>query len=119
MSTNNPFLSAQSQMTTAYEFLKGKYDSQFHKILFAKHIIEVNIPVQMDSGVTRIFTGFRSQHNDARGPYKGGIRYHKDVTKDEVMALSTWMSMQSASLISHSVEEEMRDYRESEGTLRE
>ena len=98
MSTNNPFLSARVQMTTAYAFLKGKYDSQFEKILFPERIIEVNIPVQMDNGSTRMFTGYRSQHNGARGPYKGGIRYHQDVTKDEVMALSTWMSIKCATL---------------------
>jgi glutamate dehydrogenase/leucine dehydrogenase len=96
--SNNPFISAQSQMTTAYAFLKGKYDSQFEKILFPERIIEVNIPVQMDNGSTRMFTGYRSQHNGARGPYKGGIRYHQDVTKDEVMALSTWMSIKCATL---------------------
>lgn len=98
MSTNNPFLSAQSQMRTAYDFLKGRYDSQFEKILFPERIIEVNIPVEMDNGITRIFTGYRSQHNSARGPYKGGIRYHPDVTIDEVKALSTWMSIKCATL---------------------
>lgn len=96
--SNNPFISAQSQMRTAYEFLKGKYDSQFEKILFPERIIEVNIPVKMDNGTTRIFTGYRSQHNGARGPYKGGIRFHQDVTKDEVMALSSWMSIKCATL---------------------
>ncbi len=96
--SNNPFLSAQSQMRTAYAFLKWRYDSQFEKILFPERIIEVNIPVQMDNGMTRIFTGYRSQHNGARGPYKWGIRYHQDVTKDEVMALSTWMSIKCATL---------------------
>jgi hypothetical protein len=46
---NNPFLSAQSQMRTAYEFLQGQYDSEFAKILYPERIIEVNIPVQMDN----------------------------------------------------------------------
>ena len=85
-------------MRAAYEFLKGKYDSQFEKILFPERIIEVAIPVLMDNGTTHIFTGYRSQHSAARGPYKGGIRYHQDVTKDEVMALSTWMSIKCATL---------------------
>ncbi len=98
MATNNPFLSAQTQMRAAYKFLEGKYDSQFEKILFPERIIEVAIPVQMDDGTTRIFTGYRSQHNNARGPYKGGIRYHQDVNKDEVMALSEWMSIKCATL---------------------
>ncbi len=98
MSTNNPFLSAQIQMRAAYVFLQGRYDSQFEKVLFPERIIEVAIPVLMDNGTTRLFTGYRSQHNAARGPYKGGIRYHQDVNKDEVMALSAWMSIKTATL---------------------
>ncbi len=52
----------------------------------------------MDSGKTRVFTGFRSQWNDAAGPYKGGIRFHPDVTREEVMALSAWMTWKTAVL---------------------
>lgn len=96
--SNNPFLSAQSQMQTAYAFLAGRYDEQFPKILNPERIIEVNIPVKMDSGEIKNFVGYRSQHNGARGPYKGGIRYHQDVTQDEVKALSTWMSIKCATL---------------------
>lgn len=98
MSNNNPFLSAQTQMKTAYEFLKGQYDDQFPALLSPDRVIEVSIPVKMDSGEIRVFTGYRSQHNGARGPYKGGVRYHQDVTKDEVMALSSWMSIKCATL---------------------
>ena len=98
MSTNNPFLSAQSQMQTAYAFLAGRYDTQFPKMMNPERVIEVNIPVQMDDGEIRNFVGYRSQHNGARGPYKGGIRYHQDVTVDEVKALSTWMSIKCATL---------------------
>lgn len=98
MSQNNPFLSAQTQMQTAYTWLAGDYDDQFQKILHPERVIEVNIPVKMDDGSIRNFVGYRSQHNAARGPYKGGIRYHQDVTKDEVMALSTWMSIKCATL---------------------
>lgn len=98
MSSNNPFLSAQTQMRTAYEFLKGQYDEQFPTLLAPDRVIEVSIPVKMDSGEIRVFTGYRSQHNGARGPYKGGVRYHQDVTKDEVMALSAWMSIKCATL---------------------
>ncbi len=95
---NNPFISAQNQMQTAYAFLAGRYNEQFPKILNPERVIEVNIPVKMDSGEIQNFVGYRSQHNAARGPYKGGIRYHQDVTKDEVMALSTWMSIKCATL---------------------
>jgi glutamate dehydrogenase/leucine dehydrogenase len=95
---NNPFFSAQTQMRTAYEFLKGEYDHKFELMLRPDRIIEVAIPVIMDNGSTQVFTWYRSQHNSARGPYKGGIRYHQDVTKDEVMALSAWMSIKTATL---------------------
>jgi len=55
-------------------------------------VTEIQIPVLMDSGETKVFTGYRSQHNNVRGPYKGGIRFHQDVDKDEVKALSFWMT---------------------------
>ncbi|MDP2642403.1 MAG: Glu/Leu/Phe/Val dehydrogenase [Candidatus Peregrinibacteria bacterium] len=55
--------------------------------------VEVTIPVRMDDGSLRIFTGFRVQHNNACGPFKGGIRYHQQVDFGEVMALSAWMTI--------------------------
>lgn len=55
--------------------------------------IEVSLPVRMDNGSLRIFTGFRVQHNNACGPYKGGFRYHQQVDKGEVKALSAWMTI--------------------------
>jgi glutamate dehydrogenase (NAD(P)+) len=57
-----------------------------------KKAVEVAIPISMDDGSIRSFCGFRVQHNVARGPSKGGIRYHPDVTLDEVKALSMWMT---------------------------
>src|SRR3989344_8752933 len=51
------------------------------------------LSVKMDNGKTKSFQAFRSQHNNARGPYKGGIRFHQNVSEDEVKALSTWMSI--------------------------
>lgn len=59
-------------------------------------IIEVSCPVRMDSGETRVFKGFRVQHNDARGPYKGGIRYHEGVSLDEVKILAALMSLKTS-----------------------
>ncbi|MBI4127228.1 Glu/Leu/Phe/Val dehydrogenase [Candidatus Peregrinibacteria bacterium] len=56
-------------------------------------IIEVSVPVKMDNGAMRVFKGFRVQHNNVRGPYKGGIRYHPKVDMDEVKALATWMTI--------------------------
>ncbi|WAA10535.1 Glu/Leu/Phe/Val family dehydrogenase [Fervidibacillus albus] len=56
-------------------------------------VLTVKIPVRMDDGRTKVFTAYRAQHNDAVGPTKGGIRFHPDVTEDEVKALSVWMSL--------------------------
>ena len=60
-----------------------------------KEII-LHIPVQMDSGEIEVFTGYRVQHSIARGPGKGGLRYHPDVTLDEVRALASWMTWKCA-----------------------
>jgi glutamate dehydrogenase (NAD(P)+) len=61
-----------------------------------KKAVEVSIPVHMDDGTTRVFQGYRVTHNIARGPSKGGIRYHPDVTLDEVKALAMWMTWKCA-----------------------
>ena len=61
-----------------------------------KREIIVHLPVKMDNGEIRVFTGYRVQHNDARGPFKGGIRYHPDVDLDEVRALAMWMTWKTA-----------------------
>lgn len=60
------------------------------------NIVEVSIPVQMDDGETRQFSGYRVQYNNARGPYKGGLRYHPEVNMDEVKALAFWMTIKCA-----------------------
>ncbi len=59
-------------------------------------IIEVDIPVQMDDGSSKVFKGFRVQHNNALGPYKGGIRFHPQVDMEEVKALAAWMTIKTA-----------------------
>ncbi len=61
-----------------------------------KKAVEVSVPVGMDDGSTQVFQGFRVTHNIARGPSKGGIRYHPDVTLDEVKALAMWMTWKCA-----------------------
>ncbi len=87
----NPFESALKQLDIAAERLK--LDPGIHGILRQpKRIVTVSVPVRMDNGQTKTFTGFRVQYNDARGPYKGGIRYHPNVTLDEMKALSAWMT---------------------------
>ncbi len=61
-----------------------------------KKAVEVSVPVGMDNGTTQVFKGYRVTHNIARGPSKGGIRYHPDVTADEVKALAMWMTWKCA-----------------------
>jgi len=91
----NPFLNAQKQLEKVAEQLNVSSDI-LAVLKVPQKIIEVNIPVKMDSGEVKVFKGFRSQHNNARGPYKGGIRFHPNVTKEEVMALSIWMTWKCA-----------------------
>jgi glutamate dehydrogenase/leucine dehydrogenase len=93
--TINPFEVALKQLDEAAKIIK--LDKGLHQVLaHPKRVLTVSLPVKMDSGEIRVFTGFRSQHNDARGPYKGGIRYHPQVTIDEVKALSMWMTWKCA-----------------------
>jgi len=66
------------------------------RFLSPERIIETNIPLLKDDGTTQLITAFRSQHNSNLGPYKGGIRFHTNVSRDEVMALSLWMSLKCA-----------------------
>ncbi len=61
-----------------------------------KRVVEVSIPVKMDDGKVQVFQGFRCQYNDFRGPFKGGIRFHPEVTRDEVIALAAWMTWKCA-----------------------
>ena len=61
-----------------------------------KRFIEVNLPVRMDDGQVKVFKGYRSQFNDARGPFKGGVRFHPNVDESEVKALSAWMTWKTA-----------------------
>ncbi len=61
-----------------------------------KRMLRVTFPIQMDDGTIQCFTGYRCQYNDARGPTKGGVRYHPDVNEDEVIALAAWMTWKCA-----------------------
>ncbi len=92
------FENAQKQIRKACD-LYGECrldQNKYEVISHPRRILEVNIPVRMDNGNIKMFTGFRSQHNDARGPFKGGIRFHQDVNRSEVKALSMWMSFKCA-----------------------
>jgi len=86
---------ALEQLRIAAE--KLDLDPDIHEMLkHPKRSLIVSIRTKMDDGGTCVFTGCRVQHNDARGPFKGGIRYHPDVTLDEVTALAMWMTWKCA-----------------------
>jgi len=89
--TLNPFEIAQKQIRKAVDELH-ETDELYYFLSEPMRTLEVSIPVRMDDGHTKVFTGYRVQHNDATGPTKGGIRFHPAVTKDEVKALATWMT---------------------------
>jgi glutamate dehydrogenase (NAD(P)+) len=68
-----------------------------HEVLrHPRRVLEVSVPTRMDDGTLRVFTGYRVHHNTSRGPSKGGIRYHADVSMDEVKALAMWMTWKCA-----------------------
>jgi len=91
----NPFEIAKSQLRRVGEIFA--IDPNLIRVLSqCKKAVEVSIPVQMDDGSIEVFLGFRVTHNIARGPSKGGIRYHPDVTKDEVKSLAMWMTWKCA-----------------------
>lgn len=78
---------------------KINLDPGIHEMLkYPKRSLVVSIPIKLDNGEVSVFMGCRVQHNGARGPFKGGIRYHPDVTLDEVTALSMWMTWKCAVL---------------------
>ncbi len=84
----------QQQIKQVYTHIKATYTTDLlERVLWPDQVIEVSIPVLMDNGTTKTFIGYRSQHNNARWPYKGGIRFHENVSKEEVMSLSARMSL--------------------------
>lgn len=94
-SKNNPWDRALRQLQSATSrididsLLKARLENP-------DRIVEVSLPIKMDDGSVRVFQGFRVQHNNILGPYKGGLRYHPNVDMDEVKALSFWMTMKNA-----------------------
>jgi glutamate dehydrogenase, NAD-specific len=90
--TLNPFEIARKQVKTACDRLNA--DPAVYEILKSpQRVLEVTFPVKLDDGTVKTFTGYRSQHNNAVGPYKGGVRFHPHVNLDEVKALSIWMTI--------------------------
>lgn len=93
----NPFEIAKAQFNRAADFLD--LDISLRNVLQSpKRQLIVSIPVKMDGGDVQVFEGYRVQHNIARGPAKGGIRYHPNVSLDEVKALAAWMTWKCATV---------------------
>ena len=93
----NPFDIAREQFNIAADLLD--LDESMREILInPKRQLIVSVPVKMDGGSIKVFEGYRVQHNVARGPAKGGIRYHPGVTLDEVRALASWMTWKCATV---------------------
>lgn len=93
--THNPWRRARAQLERAAK------DAHTGAFLLARlnepdRVVEVSVPIAMDDGSARVFKGFRVQHNNILGPYKGGLRYHRQVDMDEVKALAFWMTMKNA-----------------------
>lgn len=89
------FENAKKQIQSTFDVYE--IDNKYLDIVSnPKRVLDVNIPVKMDNGEIKIFQWYRSQHNDSRGPFKWGIRFHPDVSLDEVKALSVWMSLKVA-----------------------
>ncbi|PIC63056.1 glutamate dehydrogenase [Sporosarcina sp. P13] len=90
----NLFTSTQVVIKEALE--KLGYDEGMYELLKEPlRMVEVRIPIRMDDGKVKVFTGYRCQHNDAVGPTKGGVRFHPGVNADEVKALSMWMTLKA------------------------
>jgi len=93
----NPFDIAKQQFNFAADLID--LDPSFRAVLMnPKRKLIVSVPVKMDDGSIKVFEGYRVQHNVARGPAKGGIRYHPQVTLDEVSALASWMTWKCATV---------------------
>jgi len=93
----NPFVNAQTQFDKVAEYLN--LESGMREFLRQPmKEMHFTVPVKMDDGTTKVFKAFRSRHNDARGPAKGGIRFHPEETVDTVRALSMWMTWKCAAV---------------------
>ncbi len=99
---SNPHANAVTQLVAMAELLRQEYEdadrfeAAIQVLKEPKHIYEGTLKVELDDGAIKEFQAYRVQHNNARGPYKGGIRFHPQVTLDEVKALATWMTWKCA-----------------------
>ncbi len=92
---NNPWERSQAQLTKVAKIAKLS-PFLLARLMNPDRIVTVSLPVQMDNGEVKTFSGYRVQHNNILGPYKGGLRYHPNVSMDEVRALAFWMTMKCA-----------------------
>lgn len=95
MTDQNPWTRAKLQLEHASSQIKTD-PLLLASLLHHNRSLEVSLPITMDNGTIEVFQGYRMQHNNLRGPYKGGIRYHQHVSSDEVKALSFWMTIKNA-----------------------
>jgi len=93
--TYNPYDNMLNTLDEAASKL-GLEEQEYITFKYPDRELKVSLPVQMDDGSIKVFEGYRVQHSNVLGPYKGGIRYHQDVNIDEVKALSAWMTMKCA-----------------------
>lgn len=92
--TENMNVLTSTQLVIEQALGKLGYGTEMFELLKEPmRVLTVRIPVRMDDGSVKIYTGYRAQHNDAVGPTKGGVRFHPEVSEDEVKALSIWMSL--------------------------
>ena len=94
---NPTFRMACQQFDAVADYLEIPHDDR-ERIKRPKRALVVALPIHADDGSTKVFTGYRVQHNVSRGPGKGGLRYHPNVTLDEVKALAAWMTWKTATV---------------------
>lgn len=92
---DDPFVGALKQLEKVNKIINLPVNI-YEQLKFPHKVLQISIPVKMDNGRIRVFTGYRAQYNNARGPYKGGIRFHPQVSESEVKALSMWMTWKCA-----------------------
>ena len=95
MENTNPYENMLSVLTETAKMMNMK-ESDYVVLKYPEREVKVSVPVEMDNGETRVFEGYRVQHNSARGPYKGGLRFHPNTDLNEVKALAAWMSFKCA-----------------------
>jgi glutamate dehydrogenase/leucine dehydrogenase len=93
--SDNPWQRALAQLQSTIELTDGSIDLH-SRLRKPDTVVEVMVPLQMDNGQIKSFRGYRVQHNNIRGPYKGGLRFHSQVDLDEAKALAFWMTMKNA-----------------------